>query len=737
MFMGDKVLEANTMADMSTALTKDALHPQGNSILNSAKYSADNTDEWYTPYEIIEEELIHYKDEFFDKIVLCNCDDPFESNFCYFFLRNFNVFRLKKLICTSFAGSKIDQIQGNLQLSLDMYDKSEKWTLAKQGYVLSLSRMPGRVGEEVSDDIIKQVLQRKNIVKRLNGTGDFRSAECIEYLKECDICCTNPPFSLFSELFSLLVKYDKHFLLIGNQNAITYKEIFPYIKENKVWVGYRFGDMAFRVPSDTKPRRTRFWIDDSGQKWRSLGNAMWLTNIDTQRRHEKLTLTQCYNPELYPKYDNYDAINVRRVADIPVDYDGIMGVPITYLKYHNGSQFEIIGEANHGSDNEFDLFKPKIKGKELFKRILIKQKNSSSKPPKSFIILDLFCGAGGLSWGFHKNPYFKTAVALDFDEKAIDTFKKNMPETQVVVGDITDPSIKKQIVNLSQAANVNMIIGGPPCQGYSAKGKKLGLKDPRNFLFREYLDIVERIKPDVFVIENVKGILQSANGWFKKEIIEAIESLGYTVRFDIMNAENFGVPQSRERAIFICSKHGPIEIPKATVFKKITVRDAISDLSYLESDEGSFEQDYLMEPQSVYQKQMRANSKKLYNHKASKHKQVAIDKLKLIPPEHGKECLPEEMHGNQKFKTTWGRLKWDETSPTIDTRFDACSNGTNNHPYLNRAITPREAARIQSFDDDFIFYGSKVYIRKQIGNAVPPILAKAIADQIAKSFNLK
>ena len=157
-------------------------------------------------------------------------------------------------------------------------------------------------------------------------------------------------------------------------------------------------------------------------------------------------------------------------------------------------------------------------------------------------------------------------------------------------------------------------------------------------------------------------------------------------------------------------------------------------MSYLNSGEGDFEQEYCFAAKSDYQRLMRKGSVKLYNHKASNHKDVAIEKLKLIPPEQGKECLPEEMLGKQKFKTTWGRLKWDDVSPTIDTRFDAASNGTNNHPYLDRAITPREAARIQSFDDKFIFYGSKVYVRKQVGNAVPPLLAKAIADQIESSF---
>ena len=721
------------MASELKEIESKPLPKGGNSILNNAKYSSANTDEWYTTYETIAEELAHYQEQFRNKIVLCNCDDPYESNFCYYFLKHFNQLQLKKLICTSYAGSKIAQIQANSKLSVKTKGVKGKNKYAKNGYVLIVTEIPGKHGEEVSDEIIKTVIEKKGTIEKLKGSGDFSSDECIEYLKECDICCTNPPFSLFASLFSLLIKYEKQYLLIGNQNAITYKEIFPYIKENKAWVGYRFGDMSFRVPDDTEPRSTRFWVDECGQKWRSLGNAMWLTNLDMPKRHQELILTAHYDPEKYTKYDDFDGINVQKVADIPMDYFGIMGVPITYLKYHNGEQFEIVGEANHGSDNEFDLFKPKVNGKELFKRILIKR---IEKKPSEFKILDLFCGAGGLSWGMDKNPYFKTMVALDFDENAANTFKKNMPYAEVVVGDITDSKIKENIVTLAKKTGVNMIVGGPPCQGYSMKGKKLGLQDPRNFLFREYLDLVQRLQPDVFVIENVKGLLLSANGWFKDEIVSTIENLGYTVRFGILNAANYGVPQSRERAIFICSKHGAIELPEATVNSKVTVRDAIGDLAYLESNEGDFQQEYITEPKSDYQIVMRAGSEKLYNHKASNHKQIAIEKLKMIPPEQGKEFLREELHGKQKFKTTWGRLKWDEVSPTIDTRFDASSNGTNNHPFLHRAITPREAARIQSFDDKFIFYGSKVHVRKQIGNAVPPLLAKAIADKIAKTFEL-
>ena len=350
-----------------------------------------------------------------------------------------------------------------------------------------------------------------------------------------------------------------------------------------------------------------------------------------------------------------------------------------------------------------------------------------------FRILDLFCGAGGFSYGMHRNEHFKTVVALDFNAKATETFKKNMSETLVVTGDITDENIKKDIIETSKKERVNMIIGGPPCQGFSLKGKKLGLDDPRNFLFKEYLHIVEEVQPEVFVIENVKSLLTTAGGWFKGEILTYIKKLGYNVSYGILNAKRFGVPQARERAIFICSKSKDISLPVGTD-RVVTVRDAISDLAYLASAEGDFELDYVTEAQTEYQRMMRINSKKLYNHKASAHSEVALEKLAMIPPEKGKEYLPEEMWGKQKFNTTWGRLVWDTVSPTIDTRFDTPSNGTNSHPELNRAITPREAARIQSFDDNFVFYGSKFYVRSQIGNAVPPLMAEAIANEIWENY---
>ena len=360
---------------------------------------------------------------------------------------------------------------------------------------------------------------------------------------------------------------------------------------------------------------------------------------------------------------------------------------------------------------------------------------SESDGDIEYRVLDLFAGAGGLSAGLDMNPGIKTVEATDFMKDSMDTFALNFPDATTILGDICDDGVRDDIVNTAKRLKVNMIVGGPPCQGFSNKGKKLGLKDPRNFLFRKYLDVVKRVSPDVFVIENVKAMSTSTNGWFINEILTRIRELGYKVNWGVLTASDFGVPQNRQRTIIIASKTKSIELPLPFVddAHKTTVRDAISDLAYLESGEGNDIQDYTTDAQTDYQRMLRKGSKKLYNHKATKHAQVALDKLAMIPPESGKESLPTDLIGNQKFKTTWGRLKWDTQSPTIDTRFDTPSNGTNSHPYLNRAITPREAARIQSFPDKFRFLGSKTTICKQIGNAVPPLLGKAIGQRIIEA----
>lgn len=211
-------------------------------------------------------------------------------------------------------------------------------------------------------------------VRPLKGDGDFRSAECIELLKQANIVVTNPPFSLFREYVAQLMAHDKKFVIVGNHNAITYKEIFPHIKENRMWLGYRYGDMAFKVPSTYEPRNTRYWQDSNGQKWRSFGNMCWFTNLDIPKRHEDLILYKHYTPEEYPHYDNYDAINVNKTKEIPMDYPGIMGVPITFLDKYNPEQFEIIGIDRYVKDNPNFGKRFTIQRKEVYARILIKNK---------------------------------------------------------------------------------------------------------------------------------------------------------------------------------------------------------------------------------------------------------------------------------------------------------------------------------------------------------------------------
>ena len=351
-----------------------------------------------------------------------------------------------------------------------------------------------------------------------------------------------------------------------------------------------------------------------------------------------------------------------------------------------------------------------------------------------FRILDLFSGAGGFSCGLDSLGSFKTVIGSDFDPNVLVTFKKNIKGSITIEGDITNEKVKTTIISEAKKRKVNMIIGGPPCQGFSLKGKNLGLDDPRNFLFLEFVKIVQELKPEVFVIENVKNLINACDGYFIKQIISEFSKLGYIINYGVLNAANFGVPQHRERAIIIGSLSKSISLPTSGK-PSVTVRDAISDLSYLNSGEGSFESNYLLEANSDYQKMLRNKNGVLFNHIATKHSPVALEKLSLIPPEGDKSFLPKEMHGKQKFSTTWSRLVWNEQSPTIDTRFDTPSNGKNSHPYLNRAITPREAARIQSFPDNYVFYGKKVNVCKQIGNAVPPLLAKAIGEAIEKAYS--
>lgn len=349
-------------------------------------------------------------------------------------------------------------------------------------------------------------------------------------------------------------------------------------------------------------------------------------------------------------------------------------------------------------------------------------------------LLDIFSGAGGLSLGFEQAG-FSIGLGVDFNAQALETFKKNHHSAEIICGDLLNDDIKHQIINFCKENNIKGILGGPPCQGFSLKGKKLGLADERNYLFREYLKIVKEIEPDFIVMENVKALVNTANGYFISEIKNELQNLGLNTFIKVLNAKDYGVPQNRERVFIVGIKNKVFDFNSIIKEPEMNVYDAISDLCFLNSGEGDFKQNYKIDISSNYQKEMRKESAFLYNHHATNHSELALYKLSLIRPEGDKNDLPKELKGNQKFNTTWGRLKWKEVSPTIDTRFDTPSNGRNSHPFLNRAITPREAARLQSFPDNFIFYGKKTEICKQIGNAVPPKLAFSIANAIKNKLS--
>lgn len=317
------------------------------------KANLEKRDEFYTQLSDIENELNHYKDQFRDKIVLCNCDDPYISNFFHYFAYKFETLGLKKLIATCYK---------NIQSDLFSQNKDER--------AIYLEYLGDKNGDRVPEpDEIG--------IKRFRGDGDFRSDECVELLKQADIVVTNPPFSLFREYIAQLVKYDKKFLVIGNKNAITYKEIFKLIKNNKIWTGYRgfAGGMWFYTTEDNE----NYDRIDEGKKLKNVP-SIWFTNLDTTKRHERMDLWKKYTPNEYPKYDYYNAINVDKVSEIPSDYAGAIGVPVTFLDKYNPDQFEILDGIGRysmltGPTNETrGKYLTKINDKPKYARIIIKNK---------------------------------------------------------------------------------------------------------------------------------------------------------------------------------------------------------------------------------------------------------------------------------------------------------------------------------------------------------------------------
>ena len=320
-------------------------------------------DEFYTQLSDIEKELVHYREYFRDKVVFCNCDDPYESNFFKYFALNFNALGLKKLIATCYDGSPIAQQE------LPLFPEAETEPKRK-AYKVEISEVPDMDGNGTADLTDVQLLLKSsdnNVKAELKGNGSFDSPESIELLKEADVVVTNPPFSLFREFLALLEKYNKQFIIIGNTNALKYKLTFKMFQEDKIRTGYTNFNvgMYFQVPDSWE----KFHHIENGKKMARVSTSCWFTNLPVSKHNEELILIKHYTPEEYPKYDNYDAINVNTYTDIPCDFEGVMGVPVTFLDKYNPAQFEII-KFRKGDDDK-DLT---VNGKSPYFRILIRNK---------------------------------------------------------------------------------------------------------------------------------------------------------------------------------------------------------------------------------------------------------------------------------------------------------------------------------------------------------------------------
>lgn len=354
----------------------------GNDNLHASR--SGKTDEFYTQLSLVESELKHYKQHFKGKTVLCNCDDPYESNFFKYFAMNFNALGLKKLITTCYAASPVtgEEFQyyvnkcGQLSFLPSKNNVPLQTENERKPYKVEITEVTDENGDGRIDlsDVEYLMRNKQNTMTLLDGDGDFRSPECVELLKEADIVVTNPPFSLFREYMALLMEYEKDFVIVGNINNITYREILPLVVTGKVWCGYNYGHFWFKVPDSYEAKKTDFKVDEQGQKWRRMGNICWFTNLDIEKRHENMPLFRNYSPEQYPKYDNYDAIHISQTADIPCDYFGLMAVPITFMQYYNPEQFEIVGDSRYHDGQDFADDINMIDGKVKYRRLLVRRR---------------------------------------------------------------------------------------------------------------------------------------------------------------------------------------------------------------------------------------------------------------------------------------------------------------------------------------------------------------------------
>lgn len=348
--------------------------------------------------------------------------------------------------------------------------------------------------------------------------------------------------------------------------------------------------------------------------------------------------------------------------------------------------------------------------------------------------IDLFSGAGGLSLGF-QNAGFKILLGIDNEEKALETFKLNHPGSKTLCGDITQINYESDIRPLLNGKQIDFIIGGPPCQGMSLAGNR-ELDDPRNKLYLSYLRILQQIQPKAFVIENVPGLLSLFHGEIKNSILRRLQSMNYNVKFNILKASNYGVPQIRRRVFFVGVRkdfQNEFNFP-LPLNKVVTTKMALDDLPTLSSVDylGDDEQNYVTTANNPYQKLMRKHSNKVYNHIAARHTEKTLKIISMVPDGGNYKDLPEPYRNSRHFHTAWTRFNSNKPAPTIDT-----GHRHHFHYKWNRVPTVRESARIQSFPDDFIFLGNKTQQFRQVGNAVPPLLAEAVAKSLREVFEEK
>lgn len=344
---------------------------------------------------------------------------------------------------------------------------------------------------------------------------------------------------------------------------------------------------------------------------------------------------------------------------------------------------------------------------------------------KSYNVIDLFCGAGGLSYGFERAG-FNVLLGIDNDAKALETFERNHTGAKSICGDITEITYNDHIAPLLDGKKIDVIIGGPPCQGFSLSGPR-NFNDPRNKLYLSYIRLVEEIQPKAFVIENVPGLVGLFNGEVKDNIIKTFAEMGYEVKYRILCAADYGVPQNRKRVVFVGVKgENTFEYP-AIQTEQVTCEMALSDLPPLVDVLGEDVQSYTSAPQNAYQKLMREKSDEISNHVAAAHSEKVQHIISLVPDGGNYKDLPAEFRESRNFHVAWTRFHSQKPAPTIDT-----GHRHHFHYKYNRVPTVRECARLQSFPDDFIFLGNKTQQFRQVGNAVPPIMAQRIADQIRK-----